>query len=361
MLGLGKNKQPEISKPSIPVVTIPTEFYAAANPTLTFKNVEKVITPKSDSAMPPADKKAFDKSTSAGNGQPLHPATLFSNQKKLFLIGGGLFVLFIILVGGYYFWQSKKTAPIKKAIVVPKNQITATVAPTTTEPLPEPIPEPLIEPTIPVLSEVRLEFPTFLSKSDDLDNDGLTDQEEELFKSDPGIPDTDDDSYLDGSEVFHLYNPVGKEPIRLIESGSVEDYVNPAFGYAVYYPVGWAIGNVDGGYRDMLFSAITGENIEIRVFDKAEQQNFSEWLAANAPSEKIADIADFSNRFNDGGFKRSDDLVYYYVMPTRVYVIAYHTVGTTVANYPAVVEMMARSFRRDSSIEATIPPPPLGL
>jgi hypothetical protein len=44
----------------------------------------------------------------------------------------------------------------------------------------------------------------------DTDDDGLTDLEELYqFETDPTLPDTDGDSYPDGTEVRHGYNPLG--------------------------------------------------------------------------------------------------------------------------------------------------------
>lgn len=52
--------------------------------------------------------------------------------------------------------------------------------------------------------------------SADTDSDGLTDKEEVLlWRTDPLNKDTDGDSYLDGEEVSHNYNPLG--PGRLFE------------------------------------------------------------------------------------------------------------------------------------------------
>lgn len=355
MFGLGKKPQPETPQPSIPVVTIPTEFYAGANPTITFKKVEKVITQGAPAPMPVADKKAFDKATASGTGQPLHPTNVFSNRKKIVLIGGGLFVLFLIGGAVYYWLNMPKQKPAPKApakVVAPVAPPAVSTTPVVIEPPPE-------QPVAPPPTDGKIEFPsTLLSKAADLDNDGLTDAEEALYKSDPGIPDSDSDGYVDGSEVFHLYNPVGKEPIKLIESGTVVDYVNPALNYAMYHPADWQVGNVSGDFRDMLFSTINGDHVEVRVFDKAVEQTFSDWLAVNAPSERFADLAQFVNRFNDQGYKRTDELVYYYVTANRVHVIVYHTTDASVVSFPGIIEMMARSFRTDASRVSIVPLPP---
>jgi len=44
----------------------------------------------------------------------------------------------------------------------------------------------------------------------DTDNDGLSDEKEEMYDTDPNNPDTDGDGYLDGDEVKNGYNPNGE-------------------------------------------------------------------------------------------------------------------------------------------------------
>lgn len=43
----------------------------------------------------------------------------------------------------------------------------------------------------------------------DTDNDGLTDEQEKSYGTDPNDPDTDGDGFKDGEEVRNLYNPLG--------------------------------------------------------------------------------------------------------------------------------------------------------
>ena len=45
--------------------------------------------------------------------------------------------------------------------------------------------------------------------SQDTDADGLTDDEEQVYDTDPNNPDSDGDSYSDGQEVSGGYNPLG--------------------------------------------------------------------------------------------------------------------------------------------------------
>ena len=54
--------------------------------------------------------------------------------------------------------------------------------------------------------------PNFNNQNQDSDNDGLKDWEELTWKTDPCIPDTDKDGYLDGEEVSAGYNPLLASP-----------------------------------------------------------------------------------------------------------------------------------------------------
>ncbi len=51
--------------------------------------------------------------------------------------------------------------------------------------------------------------------TDDSDNDGLNDTDEDIYKTDKNNVDTDNDSYLDGEEVIHGYDPTKTGNIKL--------------------------------------------------------------------------------------------------------------------------------------------------
>jgi hypothetical protein len=351
MLGFGKKETAPLEKPidasaSVAVTAIPADFYGGANPTITFKEVAKVITAREEGTMTPGDKKALDTATAAGSGAPLHPANLASNHKKIAFLGGGLFILFVAGATGYYLLTAKKPTPkpVAKApqIAVPVEPVPViSSTPVVVEPVVTPPPPPTI-------SDARLEFPSILlGRSADLDNDGLTDLEEEIFSTDTTIPDTDEDTHTDGTEVFFLYNPDGKEPVRLIESPTVKEYVNQAVNYRLYYPATWLADSIDAGFLDVLFSTTNGDNIEVRVFEKDSNQSFADWFAVNAPQEQYGSLVDFETRFGDKALRRSDKLVYYFVSGSKVYVMVYHTTNATIVSYPTILEMMARSFRVD--------------
>lgn len=353
MFGNKKKKEDKIEKTPIAVTTIPEEFYAGTNPVVKFKNIEKEID-LTDSHLSKADKKLLEKETAVGSNQPLHPVNLLSNRKFLFV--GGLLVFLCIAIGSgiYYVVFQNKSTPSGKITSSPSSTTTVSNIDTNTSTA-----SPVIEtPTTSVevstsslSSESAIDFPSVvLGDSVDTDSDGLTDREEELFNTDLGVPDTDNDSYPDGHETYYLYNPAGEEPMRVIDSGSVKEFVNPVFGYKLYYPNTWAVGNVDSEYRDVLFSTITGENIEVRVFNKQAGEDFASWFARIAPREKYDDLVEFETYFKEKGWRRNDFLVYYFESQDKVYVIVYHTTDSTVVNYRSIIKLTARSFELSSDV-----------
>ncbi len=336
--------KPAESGQTISVQTIPADFYGGVNPVVKFKKVEKEVLLESKTKLTPSEKKSLDKSMAAGKDSALHPVSILTNKKYAIILGSSLFVLILVGVSVYYYLQIRQP----KTSLPSQPEISIN---TPTEPPPivveNVIEEPVVTTTAPqTLTEAPIEFPSsLLGDSPDLDKDNMTDMAEELFGSDPSKPDTDEDTYNDGHEVFYLYNPAGKEPLKLVESGYVREYSNPVFGYKLFNPLSWAVGNVDESYRDVLFSTITGENIELRVFDRLPNQEFADWFAQWAPNEQYQNLKDFQTKFGESGKSRGDNLVYYFMDDSHMYVLLYHTTDSNVVNYRSVMVMMARSFR----------------
>ena len=46
----------------------------------------------------------------------------------------------------------------------------------------------------------------------DRDRDGVDDEEEQVYKTNPDLLDTDGDYYSDGEEINHGWNPLDKSP-----------------------------------------------------------------------------------------------------------------------------------------------------
>lgn len=196
-----------------------------------------------------------------------------SGRKIIILVG--IVVLMLLSAGGYFLIQKAKE----------KTQ-TPVVAPVPTpRPAPETPPEPVKEPAVkePETEEPEV-FPVEIVPGVDSDSDGLSDIEETLvYKTDPRLPDTDSDGFLDGNEVFHRYNPEGIAPGTLLESGAVKIYNGTAreILYEFYYPSSWSYQEVQ---NEIILDAQTGEGFHISVFSNPEQLSFKDWIKQNFPA-----------------------------------------------------------------------------
>lgn len=345
-----KKNDNQSSESTITVSTIPEEFYGGKNPVVSFKNVTTEVDIKEKkSVLTENEKKAFQQKTSAGGeGGGWHLVNLVTNPKFLAIFAGIIFIVSVLGVGGYYYIRNTYFAEKIDFIPTPIVETTPEIpsVPIVEDQEPEIIPEPE-EPDLPetVVTEIPLEFPSILlAESADLDNDGLTDLAEEEFGTDPSNFDTDGDSYPDGLEIYYLYNPKGFEPQKLVDSNLVKVYENLNFSYRVYLPVNWAVGAVDQEERQVLFSTLSGENIEVRVFDLQSGESFENWFTRMAPSQNLSLLVDFETRFGYSGKMRNDNLVYYFIKDNRVYVLLYHTTDSMIVNYKSVLSLVARSL-----------------
>lgn len=343
------------------LVVIPDEFYGGADPVIKFKTVEKtIVEPEKEPTdqLTPEEKAAFEKQTVAGGGASAHPANFLTSRKFLIIGSVSLFVIFLAGAGLYYWWQATKQQPIGPTLPPPKFSSSEPIIPTTTPPIIiEPIATSSGENLPPISTEPAIEFPSkLLGESQDFDNDRVSDMAEEIFKTDAANSDSDSDKYPDGHELYYLYNPGGFEPQKLIDSGLVKSYVNPNFGYSLYYPVDWAVGAVDSGNSEVLFSVVTGESVDVQVFDLKADESFADWFGRMALTEKFSDLADFSSRFNAVGKRRNDGLVYYFLDGSRIYLLTYRVGSSPAVNFKIVLEVMARSFAVNPLAAATASP-----
>lgn len=348
----GKKEEQEVL-PDIKITKIPDDFYAGKNPVIKFKDVEKIVDLEPRSVLATSDKKTLDKQTMVGANNNLHPINLFANGK--FLLISSLVIVFIGGAAGgiYYWWQIKKSttvANVSKPII--NNIQEPIVAPV------EQIAPPTQTPVLPIETNTvypQLDFPSILvGISQDMDKDEVSDVAEDVFKTDPAVFDTDNDKFPDGHEIFYLYNPSGKEPMKIMDSGLVLKYTNPAFSYQVYYPKDWAVGVVDTSYKQILFSTLNGENVEVSVVDLPAGDTFDSWFGKVAKSEKLENYVPFESVYKIKGIVRNDNLVYFFVKDNKVYSIILRPTNTNVLDYKIVVKMMARSFQFGNSSDVPV-------
>ncbi len=349
----GKPKVPPTSAreagPVAAISGIPDEFYAGKNPVIHFKNVDTDVVVGSA----PQPKRVAVRPVPTATAPVPHK--VFLSPRKLVIGAGILFVLFIAGASWYYWKQATKPAATKTVSTITNTEVvtTTTQVVVTTPPV-----NTVASTTIvtPASTTIQLPPPTvevppeLLADSKDSDGDDVSDVAEELFRTDSTQADSDNDGYDDGHEIYNLYNPIGKEPLKIIDSGLVSEYQNPVFRYKIYQPVGWVPGNVDNDFRDVLFSTISGEYIEIKVVDKDVNETFNDWFGRQMPQENAQSYQPFESVFKEEGLRRNDFLVTFFYDQRHVFVLTYHPAATGGSiNYRIVLKMMARSFRKGAN------------
>ncbi|MBI4427130.1 MAG: hypothetical protein HY569_01435 [Candidatus Magasanikbacteria bacterium] len=337
-----KDKNQTVEPPPENIIKIPEEFYGAKDPVVHYAKSTVVIQKAGNVAAP------VSKSPSGAQSAP--KLGFLRNKKAIYLLAGLVFLLVVGLISWYYISPALKQAPAPAAVVSeskPKEEQPAVETPpeeiaaeaeiaTSTEEITAP----------PSLVGQTLQFPTILlANSADIDSDSITDLEEEVFGTDSGTWDTDGDGYYDGQELFNLYNPAGIAPMKLIDSGLAKEYVNPAWQYRVFYPAQWQVGEVDDEKKAVLFSAITGDYVEIFVSPKNFGETFEDWFAREAVGQNYADLQPFVNRFQEGGWKRTDDLTAYFITDSVVFALVYNPGVTDSIPFRHIMQMMVQSFR----------------
>jgi len=355
----GRKKKP-IKKPKVSaeMQVIPGVFYGAQDPVIHYA--------ETDSKKVAKVQKGQTRNWNLGG-----ILEVFKKKWVWYSILAVIFIIIIVLISWYYVNEAKRDLQpevvepvIEQPAVVEEEPEAVIVEPEAVEEIVTSTEEEVEPQELLSLQERVLEFPRILqTNSSDVDSDALTDMEEEIFNTDSGNWDTDNDGYYDGQEVYNLYNPAGEAPVKLIDSGLVAEYVNPIWQYRVYYPASWQVGAVDTRADQVLFSTVTGDFIEISAFTKEAQESFIDWFARKAVGERYSELQTLTNRFKESGQKRKDDLVAYFVQGNNVYVLIYHPGTTGFVPFRHVMQVMQQSFRPSKTIidipdQVPLPIPP---
>lgn len=145
----------------------------------------------------------------------------------------------------------------------------------TPTPEPDPVPTPDPEPEEP--------FP-----GTDTDTDGLTNVEELLYGTDFRSPDTDGDTFLDGNEVFHRYDPNGLAPSTLLDTGAVRVLERADLPFTLYYPASWSLSAASTNGK-VTFRSEENGSIELTYEEKDSLTDLSAWMKAEGISAKGAE------------------------------------------------------------------------
>ncbi|MFC1612645.1 hypothetical protein ACFL29_02225 [Patescibacteria group bacterium] len=265
---------------------------------------------------------------------------------KIFIFSGaGALIIIVGVVVTMLLTRSEpppEPAPPEPPIVVEPEEPVAT----STEPEE---PGGSLIPITPTSTEEELppELPTVpgeLIQGTDLDSDGLTEKEEAAFQTDSKRPDTDSDGFLDGNEVFHLYNPAAIAPVNLVESGIVKAYANAAEGYTVFYPTLWATSSTSDTGRVSFLSDET-ESINITIVRASTAITLRSWYISEYPEKDINALQTYTSKHGYRGLQDANRLTTYIKEGEQVFIITYDLGGTNTLWYRRLYDMILNSLK----------------
>lgn len=176
----------------------------------------------------------------------------------------------------------------------------------------------------------------------DSDSDGLSDLEEGLFATNAQLPDTDGDGFLDGNEVFHLYNPNGLAPATLLDAKVVKN-VSGSVGWNMQIPTSWTfVENSDGSSATI--SSGHGEKFVVTIADNAKKQPIVDWYLAAHPQVTASQVLQYRSKRGYLGIIGADLLTTYIPWGDKVFVFTYDLGGQTFINFRTTYSMMLNSL-----------------
>ncbi len=335
----------------ISVRSIPPEFYnGATGDGLSHRPEEKkssVVTPQPNTDVAPIAPVVAEQKIPAvpSMAQEVNAQLTKSTGKMHRGMIIGFAVLFVVLfgLGGYVYWDMARTKKMNslnvQQIVVPDSQQPAILEqPIETPPETQPDEIPKVTSQYPIgLREYQLAL--------DSDLDNLSDVEErEVYGSDPLRPDDDSDGFVDGHEVYNLYNPAGFKPVALKDTKLVQEYVNNVFGYALLYPAVWTRDPVDADGQSVLFTSETGEYFELITHPNKKKDSLIDWYLPRVSKVNVEQVRMVSNLTGVSGLLSPDSLSWFVARGEVVYELRYDIGVRIDANFMRTFEMMQNSF-----------------
>lgn len=186
--------------------------------------------------------------------------------------------------------------------------------------------------------EVADPFAVEVTPGTDSDSDGLSDTEERtVYNTNPRLPDSDADGFLDGNEVFHRYNPSATG--TLLEEGIVvrETATVGSLDYTFTFPAVWEA-SAEGDA--LVLDAQTGEGFRISAIEKDSDQTLALWVAQNVV------LADSLTGVTKNGLpliQSENQLMAYVDLGSAVLVVKYDTGTKGRVDYLQTMQMMLNS------------------
>lgn len=259
-----------------------------------------------------------------------------TSTKMLIVVG----FLFVCVLGAIGLWVWLSLQPPKVANIQSpgnaSNHPTNTTPPVTTPPVNTP---PVNTPPV-----TTPPFSGQLTPGRDSDSDGLTDVEEALYGTNPRLPDTDADSFLDGNEVFHGYDPLGVAPSTLLTSGLAKPYTDGI--YSMLYPSAWSLNTVAGQPTAAVFTVPSGETVTVATEAKDPSMSLSDWFATANPGVSAANLTDSKSLSGYEMLVSRDQLTAYLDLGDSVVTVTYAAGVKPTIDYLTTFQMMVNSVHK---------------
>jgi len=176
----------------------------------------------------------------------------------------------------------------------------------------------------------------------DSDSDGISDLEEAIFGSDVRNPDSDGDGFLDGNEVFNLYNPMGKAPAKLADSGMVKE-VGGAVGWTMLIPTKWSMALDDADGSAATISSDHGEKFVVSIEDNPDNMSIVDWYLAKYQGTDKTTLMKYKSKGGYEGIIGPDLLTTYIPWGNKIFVFQYDRGTQPFINLRTVYSLMLNS------------------
>lgn len=177
----------------------------------------------------------------------------------------------------------------------------------------------------------------------DTDSDGITDLEETLYGADVRNPDTDTDGFLDGNEVFHLYNPAGRAPAKLLDLALIKTVEAP-IGWVMAIPSGWTVSLDPANGSKATFDSKHGETFVVTVEDNTAKVPVLDWYLAKHPEVTASQVLQYRSKGGYTGIIGADLLSTYIPWGDKIFVFTYNLNGQAFINYRTTYSMILNSL-----------------
>jgi len=173
----------------------------------------------------------------------------------------------------------------------------------------------------------------------DTDSDGLTAEEELLFKTNIERADTDLDGFNDGVEIANMFDPLVPGG-TLIQSGRIAEYLDSSRQFRFYRPVSWLAQDLDSEQVAILPDSETGEIFSIVALVNEQ----------NASLDELKDLfgtaQSYENYSLDGypALISTDGREVISILGNYIFVITYDLGNSSVPSYSATFLMILKSF-----------------